>query len=101
MNKSKWFSLLLLTPFIVACGNVDGTSSSEGIDLSKFPLYTEDVNSIEYNFNDEAVSNPFWKGNVIYNETVLLTLDMVDWMQVMKNCFFAIALHEDYIQLWY
>lgn len=75
MNKSKWFSLLLLAPFIVACGNVDGTSSSEGIDLSKFPLYVEDTDSITYDFNDEAVSNPFWKGNVIYNETVLLTKD--------------------------
>lgn len=48
------------------------TVSAEDIDYSVFPNYVEDVDQITYQFDDEQISNPFWKGNVIYNETVLL-----------------------------
>ena len=51
------------------------TSDSEEIDLSKFPNYIEDYESLTYSFDEEELSNPYWKGNVIYNETVLLSKD--------------------------
>ena len=51
-----------------------GSSSIEPeIDYSNFPNYVEDYQNLSYDFDDKAISSPFWKGNVIYNETVLLS----------------------------
>ena len=52
------------------------SSSSEGqtLDPSDFPNYVEDIDSLTYDYevNDPAMSDPFFYGNVIYNETVML-----------------------------
>ena len=55
--------------------NSDYQSEEPGINLSKFPNYIEDYKNLAYSFGDKQISDPFWKGNVIYNETVLLTRD--------------------------
>ena len=52
--------------------NTTSSSSEETIDMSKFPNYVEDLDTIEYNYDDKAMTDPYWWGNVIYNETVLL-----------------------------
>lgn len=56
-------------------GSTEGISSQSvpDIDYSNFPNYVEDYRSLNYEFDDDAISSPFWKGNVIYNETVLLS----------------------------
>ncbi len=56
-------------------GSAGGISSQSvpDIDYSNFPNYVEDYRSLNYEFDDDAISSPFWKGNVIYNETVLLS----------------------------
>lgn len=43
------------------------------IDMKNFPLYNEDYNDLVYNETDykNAMSAPYWKGNVIYNELSL------------------------------
>jgi len=40
--------------------------------MSSYPNYIDDPDSLVYSFSEIDRSNPFWKGNAIYNETVLL-----------------------------
>ena len=63
------------TSTVSSSGSVE--ISSEGgqvLDPSDFPNYVEDIDSLEYDYevNDPKVSDPFFYGNVIYNETVML-----------------------------
>lgn len=63
------------TSTVSSSGSVE-TSSEDGqvLDPSDFPNYVEDIDSLEYDYevNDPKVSDPFFYGNVIYNETVML-----------------------------
>lgn len=71
--------IFILTMFIMlgigltACKN--GEIEDDDFDYSPFPYYMEDYENLTYHFDDEALGRPFWKGNIIYNETVLLTKD--------------------------
>ena len=70
---------------VAACsgGGSDSTSSGGGesasqsekgeIDMKKFPLYDKDYENLAYNEDDykNAMSAPYWKGNVMYNELSL------------------------------
>ena len=70
---------------VAACsgGGSDSTSSSGGesasqsekgeIDMKKFPLYDKDYENLAYDEDDykNAMSAPYWKGNVMYNELSL------------------------------
>lgn len=58
---------------MASCNNPNTVGPNNDFDYSKYPLYNESVDSIEYKFDQKEISNPFWKGNVIYNESVLLT----------------------------
>ena len=83
MRKICNFLLPVCLFLCVSCTNAKGNASSKNdsksdeseIDLSKFPNYVEDYENLSYSFDDKQISDPFWKGNVIYNETVLLTRD--------------------------
>lgn len=83
MNKNiskKLFkaSTLMACAMLASCngsGTGPETPPEPEFDYSKYPLYQENIDSIGYEFNDEEIRNPFWKGNVIYNESVLLTKD--------------------------
>ena len=83
MRKILYFLVPVCCMACFACGSSQEPNPSEPkeeeekpeIDYSKFPNYVEDYENLEYNFDDEAISDPFWKGNVIYNETVLLSRD--------------------------
>ncbi len=46
----------------------------ESLDPEKMPNYVEDLDSFEYDYetNPKAVTDPFFDGNIIYNETVML-----------------------------
>ena len=43
------------------------------IDMKKFPLYNKDYENLDYETADykAAMTAPYWKGNVIYNELSL------------------------------
>lgn len=70
---------------VAACsgGGSDSTSSGGGesasqsekgeIDMKKFPLYDKDYENLAYGEDDykNAMSTPYWKGNVMYNELSL------------------------------
>lgn len=70
---------------VAACsgGGSDSTHSSGGesasqsekgeIDMKKFPLYDKDYENLAYDEDDykNAMSAPYWKGNVMYNELSL------------------------------
>ena len=56
-------------------GGGESTSQSEKgeIDMKKFPLYDKDYENLAYDEDDykNAMSAPYWKGNVMYNELSL------------------------------
>ena len=66
--------IILLIPVMIfllmAC--TKKPQKKEEIDMNKFPFYIEAYEDHEYDFNEDNTKNPFWKGNIIYNETVLL-----------------------------
>lgn len=76
LNFKKYFKNFLLISggiMMASCNNPNTVGPNNDFDYSKYPLYNESVDSIEYKFDQKEISNPFWKGNVIYNESVLLT----------------------------
>lgn len=75
-NIKKYFkNFLLISGGILMASCNTKPIENEQFDYSKYPLYNENIDSIEYSFGDEEISNPFYKGNVVYNESVLLTKD--------------------------
>ena len=75
-NIKKYFkNFLLISGGILMASCNTKPIENEQFDYSKYPLYNENVDSIEYKFNDKEISGPFYKGNVVYNESVLLTKD--------------------------
>ena len=75
-NIKKYFkNFLLISGGILMASCNTKPIENEQFDYSKYPLYNENVDSIEYKFNGKEISDPFYKGNVVYNESVLLTKD--------------------------
>lgn len=60
--------------FSAGCGGGGGgDDKKKGINMANFPLYVEDVSTVEYseaNFAEKR-SQPYWYGNVMYNELSL------------------------------
>ena len=57
-------------------GNSDGKeSSSERFDATKLPYYEADIENISYNYTEKQRILPFWQGNVIYNEQLMIVDD--------------------------
>lgn len=60
---------------LTACsggGKVSTSGGEGGVDTNLFPEYVDPA-SAEYAFEKKQITTPYWKGNVIYNETVMLT----------------------------
>lgn len=58
-------------------GGESASQSEKGeIDMKKFPLYDKDYENLAYDEDDykNAMSAPYWKGNVMYNELSLPVL---------------------------
>lgn len=80
MKKFLYYNILLLASAgLISCGtnknSGEDKKDEDPINLDNYPNYVENYDSLTYDFNDANLSNPFWKGNVIYNESVLLTLN--------------------------
>ena len=72
MKRIFKFSCLLLSAMaLMGCGR----ETEKGIDMSKYPNYVENTNELSYSFDAKEIQDPFWKGNVIYNESVLMYQD--------------------------
>ena len=70
-------AVLVLAMFPIGCnGGKDNGDNNEGgsVDLTEFPNYVN-PNEATYAFEEEQMITPYWKGNIIYNETVLLVDD--------------------------
>ena len=70
-------ALLVGAAGLVGCGNTSG-GEGEGekpIDMNQFPHYVEDVDSLSYSFGAAETRQAFWRGNIVYNESVLLLDD--------------------------
>jgi len=63
--------LLLSSLAIPSCGS-NQDNNKNNIDMSRYPNFIENVNDISYSFGSKEIQDPFWKGNVIYNESVLM-----------------------------
>ena len=52
-------------------------SASERFDATKLPYYVEDIDNIAYDYSAKQRILPFWQGNVIYNEQLMIVDDGV------------------------
>lgn len=66
--------LFLTVGFLISCAQ-QSTTEVTTQDMSPYPNYVSDVSSISYRFDQQEIMDPFWKGNVMVNETVLLLED--------------------------
>ena len=67
MKKWAVFFIIIMLIMLTSCHN------TQNFDYSKYPYYIEDTDSIlNEGFSVETMMIPYWKGNVIYNETVLM-----------------------------
>jgi lysophospholipase L1-like esterase len=57
---------------VITSTSSESSEKESSIDMSLFPNYIEDYEDLDYEFSDKEKSDPFWLGNVIYNETVLM-----------------------------
>ena len=61
-----------------ACGGGDSIgkeSASERFDATKLPYYEADIENVSYNYTEKQRILPFWQGNVIYNEQLMIVND--------------------------
>ncbi len=77
MSKNRIITAIALaaTLLLTGCGGKDSPAPA-GPDLSAFPLYDPDYASRTYVADEYAqrITQPFWLGNVIYNEIALPVL---------------------------
>ena len=69
-RKITLIILVVFLCFLFSCTREE-TKPEDNL-LEKFPRYVEDYENLTYVFESEERDLPFWKSNVIYNETVLL-----------------------------
>ncbi|MFA6791155.1 MAG: SGNH/GDSL hydrolase family protein [Candidatus Izemoplasmatales bacterium] len=75
LHKKILIILLLLTgSLLISCAQ-NSTMEVTTQDMSPYPNFVSDVSSVSYSFTPKDVMAPFWKGNVMMNETVLLIED--------------------------
>ena len=70
-KKIVIFLFILMGVFLCSCTS-DTTGEVTTIDMSAYPKYVSEVSTIGYSFDQRDVMDPFWKGNVMVNESVLL-----------------------------
>ena len=69
-NIKKYFkNFLLISGGILMASCNTKPIENEQFDYSKYPLYNENIDSIEYSFGDEEISNPFYKKFMFFRDT--------------------------------
>ena len=71
-----FFALIVCVCAFAGCETTEGGKPNEnpGVDLKKYPYYVN-PDEAAYKFDTEQQITPYFKGNVIYNETILLEDD--------------------------
>ncbi len=74
----KAFCLLLCAAMMLSvagCGNKSKNTkpAEEPFDYGQLPFYKEDISTMAYSYDAADRARPFWLGNVIYNETVMVS----------------------------
>lgn len=60
--------------FFAACGTPEqDRKEEEKFDATKLPFYEEEIDTLTYSYTEEERVRPFWQGNVIYNEQLMIT----------------------------
>lgn len=62
-------SVLLAVSFGAGC---TGSPAEEKFDATKLPFYEENAMEKEYSYTDAQRIQPYWLGNVIYNEQLMV-----------------------------
>lgn len=57
---------------MAACGNPDSGKNPPEFDATKLPYYVADTDSLTYSYTDEERIQPFWQGNVMRNEQLMI-----------------------------
>ena len=50
----------------------DGGKKPEEFNPTDLPYYVEDIENLQYSYTDEERIRPFWQGNVIHNEQLMI-----------------------------
>ena len=61
-----------LACFFSLIGTLTSCGSPKTIDMKQYPNYIENLNEAKYLFGDKELQDPFWLGNIMYNESVLM-----------------------------
>lgn len=76
MNLKRGICMVCLAAVALssaACGNGSGKESvSDRFDATKLPYYEENIDGISYDYSEKQRILPFWQGNVIYNEQLMI-----------------------------
>lgn len=76
MNLKRGICMVCLAAVALssaACGNGGGKESvSDRFDATKLPYYEENIDGISYDYSEKQRILPFWQGNVIYNEQLMI-----------------------------
>ena len=73
---SLLFGLLITFCFSAGCYNAadpgSGGSGGSEFDPTELPYYVEDTDTLAYSYSEEERLRPYWMGNVIYNEQLMV-----------------------------
>ena len=71
---SLLFGLLFVFCFFAGCNNTTpgGDNGDDAFDPTELPYYMEDTSNLTYSYSEEERLRPYWMGNVIYNEQLMV-----------------------------
>ena len=71
---SLLFGLLFVFCFFAGCNNTTpgGGNGDDAFDPTELPYYMEDTSNLTYSYSEEERLRPYWMGNVIYNEQLMV-----------------------------
>lgn len=79
---SRLMTVLIASVLLIGCQNQsnsttssfssESVSSSKEIDMASFPNYVGDIHNLNYSYGTKQMTDPYWWGNVIYNESALM-----------------------------
>jgi lysophospholipase L1-like esterase len=84
-RKGTFLMALALAFSLTGCSSPSTSSSStesgsasnnsSSMDMKKFPNFVSDYENLKYSFGDKEKTEPYWWGNIMYNETTLMVDD--------------------------
>lgn len=70
--KKKWISVVACCLAGVMPGCAETKPPENTFDPTALPFYVSDVDSLSYSYTEEERIRPYWQGNVIYNEQLMV-----------------------------